>query len=135
MSGHRRAAPLFVLNGLFAAGVHFSVLTVLVEFARLGSHGLANGLASLFGIAVSYLGNRFVVFRAPTATSRTLPRFLLLYGLIAILNTCAMWLWSDLAGLPYRPGFVLIIGLVTAVSYLGNRYFVFSPSAVGVGHA
>jgi putative flippase GtrA len=135
MSGHRRTAPLFVLNGLFATAVQYATLVILVELAHLGSVGLANGVASLCGIGASYLGNRFVVFRAPTATSRTLTRFLLLYGGIAIINAAAMWLWSDLAGLPYTSGFVLVTGLATMVSYLGNRYFVFPPSGAGAAHA
>ncbi|SDR38855.1 Putative flippase GtrA (transmembrane translocase of bactoprenol-linked glucose) [Rhizobiales bacterium GAS113] len=125
MSGHRRTAPLFVLNGLLATALQYAILVMLVEIAHLGSVGLANGVASLCGIGASYFGNRFVVFRAPTATLRTLPRFLLLYGVIAVINALAMWLWSDFWGLPYTPGFVLVTGLATMVSYLGNRYFVF----------
>ena len=135
MSDHRRTAPLFLLNGLVATGVQYGTLVALVELAHLGSVGVANGLASLCGITASYLGNRLVVFRAPTATSRTLPRFLLLYGVIAAVNALALWLWSDLARLPYTPGFVLVTGVATMISYLGNRYFVFSPAAAGALHA
>jgi putative flippase GtrA len=135
MLDHRRTAPLFLLNGLFATGVQYATLVALVELAHLRSVGLANGLASLCGITASYLGNRLVVFRAPTATSSTLPRFLLLYGVIAVINACALWLWSDLAGLPYTPGFVLVTGFATLVSYLGNRYFVFPASGAGAAHA
>ena len=135
MSNHQRTAPLFVLNGLFATGVQYGSLVTLVEFVHLPSVGIANGVASLFGIGASYLGNRFMVFRSPMATSKTLPRFVLLYGIIALLNALAMWLWSDIAGLPYTPGFLLATAVATMVSYLGNRYFVFSSSEAGTAHA
>jgi putative flippase GtrA len=124
-----RTISLFVVNGLLATGVHYCTLLLLLEVLRLPSAGLANGLASVVGISASYLGNRLMVFRSSRPAKTTLPRFLLLYAALALFHAGVMALWSDRLGLPYGWGFILSTGLATAISYLGNRYFVFAGSA------
>ncbi|MYF86754.1 MAG: GtrA family protein, partial [Rhodospirillaceae bacterium] len=66
----------FVLNGLFATAVHYAVLAGLVEGAGMASAAIANALAAVCGVAVSYIGNRSFVLRSRAPHRRAGPRFL-----------------------------------------------------------
>ena len=125
-AGGLRTITLFVVNGLAATGVHYATLLLLLEVLRVPSAGLANGLASVVGISASYLGNRLMVFRSTMPNKATLPRFLALYAALALFHAGFLALWSDRLGLPYGWGFIMSTGLATVMSYLGNRYFVFT---------
>lgn len=118
----------YVINGLVATGVHFAVLTLLVEVVHVPSKGVANLLAASVAIVASFLGNRYFVFSATQArASGQLWRFVLLYAAIALINGGLMALWSDLLKFDYRVGFVLISIIQFILSFLGNRLLVFKP--------
>lgn len=118
-------AVRFALNGLAATAIHFAVLVVLIEIARVPSAGLANGMAAVVGIAASYLGNRALVFRSEAPHAQTLPKFLAVYAGAAMLHATVLWVWTDRAGLPYPAGFVLATGLSVALTYFANKLIVF----------
>ncbi|WP_246161390.1 GtrA family protein [Stenotrophomonas cyclobalanopsidis] len=116
----------FVLNGLAATAVHFGTLTFLVEIVNVGSKGLANSIAAIFGILASFVGNRFFVFATRTGSLRKeLVRFSVLYAALALLSGAFMALWADVFALDYRIGFVAISGIQLVLSFLGNRMLVF----------
>lgn len=125
-SAELRQLMRFVINGLVATGVHFAVLTLLVEVVHVPSKGVANLLAASVAIVASFLGNRYLVFAATKArASAQLWRFVLLNVAIALLNGGLMAVWSDLLKLDYRVGFVLISAVQFILSFLGNRFLVF----------
>ena len=115
----------FGLNGLFATAVHYGVLAGLVEAAGMASAAVANALAAVCGIAVSYAGNRTFVLRSRAPHRRAGPRFLVSYAAVISLHGGAMALWADLGGLDYRIGFVLFTGAAAVLTYLLNRFYVF----------
>ena len=115
----------FVLNGLFATAVHYGVLAGLIEGAGMGSAAIANALAAVCGIAVSYAGNRNFVLRSRAPHRRAGTRFLACYAAIVALHGGAMALWADIGGLDYRIGFLVFTGLAAILTYLLNRFFVF----------
>lgn len=116
----------YILNGLFATGVHYAVLVVNMELLSMPSAGAANAVAALFGIGASFLGNRIFVFRA---TQSAMPaqalRFFALYAVIAALHGAILFLWSDLGGYPYSMGFALATVVQFLLSYVGNKMLVF----------
>lgn len=117
----------FVANGIAATGVHFGVLTLGMEVAKLPSAGLANFLAALFGITASFLGNRYFVFRRHSGTLlQQAWRFAALYAAIALLHAALLLLWTDSWGFDYRAGFVVATALQVALSYCGNKTLVFA---------
>jgi putative flippase GtrA len=118
----------FVLNGLVATAVHYAVLVTLIEFVRVESAGLANGIAAVFGISASYLGNRILVFQSRASHSRTLPRFLLVYCLVTLLHAGVLAIWTDYEKLPYTLGFLLATAMSLLLTYFSNRNFVFSSA-------
>ncbi len=118
----------FVANGIVATAVHYSVLAALLELAHMRSAGIANGIAAIVGICVSYVGNRIFVFRSRDSILRTFPNFIFVYILVALLHVAVLALWTDYAHLPYSVGFLLATGGAFSITYLGNRYFVFAHS-------
>jgi putative flippase GtrA len=114
------------INGVFATAIHFSVLTVNINYLQIKSAGLANFIAAIFGICISFLGNRYFVFRA---SANTLPnqavRFGFLYGVIAIFHGLLLWVWADIGNFDYRYGFLLATVLQIILSYFGNKSLVF----------
>ena len=120
---------LFALNGIVATLCHFATLTVLIETFRVPSVGASNALASVVGITVSYCGNRLAVFRSRAPVMRSLGRFLALYASLAVFHGMALYMWSDVAQLPYGIGFLIATAIATLLSYFGNRFYVFRPSA------
>lgn len=116
----------YILNGILASLVHFSVLTFNIEILQMTSAGSANTLAATFGIATSFCGSRFFVFRG---TQETLPaqalKFILLYGVIAVVHGIVLFVWSDLLALPYAVGFLIATAIQFAASYTGNKLLVF----------
>ena len=122
----------FVLNGLFATAVHYGVLAGLIEGAEMASAALANALAAVCGIAVSYAGNRSFVLRSRARHRRAGARFLSCYAAVVSLHGGAMALWADIGGLDYRIGFLLFTAAAAVLTYLLNRFFVFREPEAGL---
>jgi putative flippase GtrA len=119
----------FVINGLFAAGIHYAALNFNLRVLELSSAGLANFFAAWFGIAASFMGSRFFVFRhreAPLA--RQAMRFLALYAAIACLHGLLLYAWTDRLHRGYISGFALAAVMQTVLSYLGNKLLVFKAA-------
>ncbi len=117
----------YVVNGLVATLVHFLVLTLIVEWSGLDSAGLSNFIAAAFGIATSFFGSRYFVFRkheAPVITQASL--FFLLYGTIAAVHGVIVLIWTDVYGNDYRIGFLIATVFQVIMSYVGNKYLVFN---------
>lgn len=125
-----RWRPLrFAVNGVAAALVHFAVLYALLRGLDLPSAGLANLLAAIAGVSASFIGNRQLVFgetREPW--QRQLLRFWALYLGLSLMHGAMLLLWSDVAGLDYRIGFLLGALLAALCTYLGGKRWVFRPT-------
>lgn len=120
-------AGRFVVNGLFATAVHYGVLTGLIAVWNGHNAGVANFLAAIVGITVSFLGNRYFVFGIGSRTiGQQLIRFLPLYGALAVLHGVILFLWTDWLRLDYQIGFLIGIMIQMITSYLANKYWVFS---------
>lgn len=117
----------YIVNGVAATAIHFGVLSFGLEVLKLPSAGLANLVAAAFGITASFLGSRYFVFRRPDEPmGRQAARFGALYAAIALLHALVLALWTDVAGLDYRIGFLLATGLQVVLSYWGNKRLVFN---------
>jgi putative flippase GtrA len=117
----------FVLNGLAATAAHFLTLAFLLHVARLPSAGVANTLAAVIGITVSFLGSRYFVFRAgQQPVLGQFARFWTLYLLLALVQGVILFFWTDLAGLDYRIGFLIGTVVQALGAYVGGKLWVFS---------
>ena len=116
----------FIVNGVFATAVHYSVLVAAMEVLAASSAGLANFSASVFGITSSFLGNRYYVFRSTgeSILAQGL-KFSGLYGLIALLNGAVLYLVTDRLGYHYNLGFLVALCLQVWLGYTGGKHLVF----------
>jgi putative flippase GtrA len=119
----------FVVNGLIATLVHYSVLTFNLRVLGMSSAGMANFVAAWFGIATSFAGSRYFVFRRrDAALGPQALRFLGLYAAIACLHGLLLHVWTDQLGFDYSIGFLIGTAVQTVLSYIGNKLLVFSRS-------
>lgn len=117
----------YVINGLAATAIHFSVLYININALGFISAGLANLVAALFGITASFLGSRYFVFTQHTESiTRQAAKFGSLYALIAILHGVVLYIWSDSLSLDYKLGFLLATAMQMVLSYFGNKKLVFN---------
>ena len=122
----RREITRFVINGVIATAVHFSILTISLELIGLNSAGLSNFIAAIFGITSSYIGSRFYVFqKSDVPVFGQAGLFILLYGAIAMLHGLFLYGWTDIHRYDYRAGFILATCIQVVLSYCGNKYLVF----------
>jgi putative flippase GtrA len=117
----------YLVNGAAATLVHYGVLALLMEVARLPSAGLANLLAATVGITTSFIGSRCFVFRAGRGDWRSqAQRFAVVYAILAVMHAAVLFVWTDQLGLDFRIGFLLATGLQMTISFLANKLLVFS---------
>jgi putative flippase GtrA len=116
----------YILNGIVATCVHYTVLSLCLKVFHLPSAGIANFIAAATGISVSFLGSRYFVFPGTSESVwHQLARFGLLYATLALMQGAVMFAWADVAGLDYRAGFVLGTFLQMVCSYFGGKHWVF----------
>ena len=115
------------INGLLATGVHYGVLEFNIKVLGFASAGMANALASLFGITCSFLGSRYFVFSgAQNSLFSQAAKFCSLYGAIALLHGIILFVWADMYLLDYRVGFLIATAVQVSLSYIGNKFLVFT---------
>ena len=114
----------FGVVGLIATATHFLVLWLSIEMAG-APKALANGLAFLVALSVTYLGQSRWVFRAARRNATRALRFIVtaVGGFIA--NVVIMAFAIGPLGWSYRAGFVAAVCIVPALSYLASRHWVF----------
>ena len=110
------------VNGLIATAIHFGVLSFNLKFIGIPSVGLANLIASCFGISTSFFGNRYFVFkRSESDLASQAIKFSGMYGVIALLHGFILLVWSDWFRLDYRIGFLIATIFQFILSYIGNK--------------
>lgn len=116
----------YVVNGLIATFVHYSVLNFNILVLNIESAGIANFIAAIFGIMTSFIGSRYFVYKNHTnSLSSQVLRFIFLYGSIAVLHGFVLHIWTDIYSLNYHLGFVVATLLQVSLSYVGNKVLVF----------
>lgn len=126
MNTQAQEVTRYIANGLIATAVNYGVLTFNLNVLSFHSAGLANLVASIFGITISFLGSRYFVFRNTQASLvQQAIKFSSLYGAIAVLNGLVLLIWTDWSGLDYRTGFLLGTAMQVILSFFGNKLLVF----------
>lgn len=131
MSLDSRAAEVgrFVINGLLASAVHYAALIFNLRVLEMPSAGLANFFAAWVGIAASFIGSRYFVFRhREIPLTQQAMRFLASYASIACLHGLFLYIWTDQLQHDYTLGLVLAAVMQAVLSYLGNKLLVFRPA-------
>jgi putative flippase GtrA len=126
MSLDRLEIVRYVVNGTIATIAHYFLLYLCIERYDFDSAGLANLLASLVGIFLSFMGNRYIVFK--NAGQKMFSQFLkfsLLYIGIALMHGGFIYVWTDVLSKSYHYGFAIAVTIQLVFAYCGCRRFVF----------
>jgi putative flippase GtrA len=116
----------YVINGLVATAVHYGILNFNLIILEIESAGIANFIAAIFGICVSFIGSRYYVYQNHTNSLKSqITKFLSLYGFIATLHGITLFIWHDVYALNYHLGFIIATFLQVSLSYIGNKTLVF----------
>jgi putative flippase GtrA len=116
----------YLINGLVATTLHYSVFMFNIHELEITSVGIANMIASIFGISISFIGNRYYVFHKHKQNIYDQARkFLTLYILIALLHGAILYVWSDIHKFNYNFGFIIATTLQVLLGYLGNKRLIF----------
>jgi len=116
----------YLINGLVATCVSYGVLSACIHLAHIPLAGVANFIAAVAGITTSFLGSRHFVFPGSAESVwHQLARFWLLYAVLALMQALILFIWSDIAKLDYRAGFLIGTFLQMACSYFGGKHWVF----------
>ena len=116
----------YLVNGSVATGVHFVVLVFSMQVLDWSSAGAANGFAAIFGIATSFVGSRYYVFKnSPETAASQISKFLILCFCIALLHALVLLVWTDHYQFNYVVGFVVATMMQLMLSYWGNKILVF----------
>lgn len=122
-------AGRFIVNGLLASAVHYAALSFNLQVLEMPSAGLANFFAAWFGIAASFIGSRFFVFRhREEPWVQQAKRFLASYAAIACLHGLLLYAWTDRLHLDYTVGLILAAMMQAVLSYLSNKLLVFKAA-------
>lgn len=117
----------YLANGVAATCVHFAVLWTCLNVLDLSSTGAANFIAAVVASTASFLGHRYFVFTASTRSAAAQAGgFVVLYLAAAAFHGAFLWLWSDVAGLHYVPGFAVGTMIQVVGVYIFNRRVVFA---------
>ena len=116
----------YLVNGTIATIVHFGVLQINIKYLSFTSAGLANIIAAIFGIFVSFVGSRYYVFqRKQQSVIQQLLKFIGIYILIAILHGFILLIWTDFYGMNYISGFLIGTIVQVLIGYWANKLLVF----------
>lgn len=92
----------------------------------LNSIALANIIACWFGVLVSFLGNKYIVFKSVSGNfSGQFFHFFTFYFLVAIVHGAFIYVWSDFNGYNYRVGFLIATAMQVLITYNYNRILIF----------
>lgn len=117
----------YIINGIICTGIHFGVLSFNIKVLDFQSTGLANMIASVFGITASFIGSKYFVFPSRTESIfQQAVKFGLLYGVIALCHGFILFVWTDKLAYDYRIGFVFATIFQVLLSFIGNKLVVFN---------
>jgi putative flippase GtrA len=113
-------------NGCFATIVHYGFLEFNLNVLMLSTIAFANVIACCFGILVSFLGNKYIVFKSISGSfSGQLFHFFLFYCFVAIFHGTFIYIWADFNGYNYRIGFLIATALQVLITYNYNKILIF----------
>lgn len=133
----------FTLIGLLAVSVdllcYFIMLNTLPEklFQTMGNEALSKSISFMCGMSVTYFLNKFWTWKKKDRSQKRLVKFVVLYGIALLINvgtnSALLYIlhqYRNLVNLPFKYliAFVGASGLSAAVSFMGQKFWVFKTS-------
>lgn len=126
MNKNYRQKYLFIINGCIATLIHYVVLEFNIKILMFKSMAFATTIACCIGTIVSFIGNKYFVFKFSAGDFSTqLLHFSVLYFFIALFHGLFIYFWADLHGNNYRFGFLIATALQVLITYNYNKILIF----------
>ena len=116
----------FILVGASNTAISFIAYAVMIWLGVL--YWPAGGAAFLLGAANGYVLNRRWTFNAADSTERRIKYLVLQLGGLGA-TTALLWLFVSSGAFERVEAYAVTVPLVTVVTFLGNRAWVFSPTS------
>jgi putative flippase GtrA len=116
----------FIINGLMATGTHYTVLKFFLFILGEDSIFISDFLGAVVGITVSFLGNKYFVFRKRDGMIfKQALLFVILYGILAVLHGIILTSWEMYVSKNLLIGFLIATFVQVSLSYVGNKMVIF----------
>lgn len=110
--------------GVVAASVHFAVVVLLVEFAKMQPL-VANLFAFLVSFQVSYWGHRSWTFKGTEKSHREAFSKLLFINVINMMANEGLFYTFLTFGLPYKFALLLVLTILPPITFVLGKFWVF----------
>jgi putative flippase GtrA len=122
----KKEALKFLLNGLISTLIHYVILVVAIEILGVVSIVLANMMAGATAVLYSFVGNKYYVFKSHDEVLYFQAfKFLIVYTLLIILHTIAMFVLTNKMSVSYHISFIMVSSLFAMASFFLNKIVVF----------
>ena len=118
-----RAFSKFIFVGILNTLVGYGLFALLVYLNIF--YLLSLSISHIVGTTHSYLWNRYFTFNSKNRFTQEFPKFITVYASIYVLNFALLYLAVDLFKFNVFISQLVILGLVTAISFIGQRYWAF----------
>ena len=115
----------YALVGLLATAIHYLVLVILVELAKVDA-SVSAGIGALCGALAAYVGNRRYTFAVDAPHRRALPRFLAVAAAGVATSAAFVAMGTRWLDLPYLVPQAAATLLVLLGGYSLNRRWSFA---------
>ena len=120
-----KEVTLFLINGIITTSLHFFILHVFIIYNVFNYVTFAFFFAAIISITISFLGNKYLVFKKKKKIITDMLRFLILYIFLLLLNSLLIYILCDMMYVDYKLGFIIALFIQTFSSYFGLKFFVF----------
>lgn len=120
---HWKEFNKFVFVGILNTIVGYGLFAILIYLNVF--YLLSLTVSHILGTLHSYLWNRFFTFKSANRVRQELPKFIVVYTLIYFLNFILLYIAVGLFRFNALISQLFILGLVTTISFVGQRYWTF----------
>jgi len=116
----------YIFNGLFATIVHYCVFIFSINFFNFQYTATADFIAAFFGISISFLGNKYLVFnmKAKRPFAQYL-FFFFFYIFLVLIHSAIIFLMTDILFIHYNMSFLLATFFQFLISFAVNKNLTF----------
>ena len=113
----------FLIVGGINTAIGYGTFVAVVFIG--GHYLLANVIATIVGVSVSYLLNKYFTFRQYKKSVTEIMRFISVYAVSFMLGNVVLYVLVDLISIsPYVAGAINLI-FTTLISWFGHKYYSF----------
>jgi len=121
-----QAFSKFIFVGVLNTIVGYGLFVILIYLNVF--YLMALTISHIFATTHSYVWNRFFTFKSKNSIFKEMPKFVMVYGFIYVINFLFLFVAVDLWKFNVFISQLCILTFVTIISFLSQRYWTFKKS-------